>query len=254
MIVIKRNQIIVTALVIMVAIAGYLNYTDRIGNNITSKDDPKKLANSLEPADFDYEEFAGIGILNGEIDIATNDNATVDVAQIPVVQDEAKNDSATLDGVITNEVTADKAVNNDVASNTTNQADASEPGTAVFVNNSLDNTYFVQAKLDREQARAKQKDVLTEMINNANVDKEQRAECANAMLDIQKRIEKETSAEAMIKAKGFNEVYVRIDDNTVDVVVSKDVLSEAEMAQIEDIVVRKTGMSVDNIRISPLKN
>ncbi len=219
MIVIKRNQIIVTALVIMVAIAGYLNYTDRTGIKTVNKDNSNELSEIMKPTDFDYEEFAGIGVLNGEINIATKD---VDVNKL------------------------EKELNTNNNSN--------EPGTAVFVNNILDSTYFVQAKLDREQARAKQKDMLTEIINNANVDKQQRAECANAMLDIQKRIEKETSAEAMIKAKGFNEAYVRIDDNTVDVVVSKEALSEAEMAQIEDIVVRKTGVTVDNIRISPLKN
>ena len=57
----------------------------------------------------------------------------------------------------------------------------------------------------------------------------------------------------MIEAKGFNEVYVRIDDDTVDVVVNKESLSEAEIAQIEDIVKRKTGVSADKIRISPIK-
>ena len=57
----------------------------------------------------------------------------------------------------------------------------------------------------------------------------------------------------MIKSKGFKNVYVRIDDETVDVVVDKDNLTDAEIAQIEDIVKRKTSVSADKIRISPLK-
>ena len=73
------------------------------------------------------------------------------------------------------------------------------------------------------------------------------------MLQIQQRIEKETAAESMIEAKGFKEVYVRIDDDTVDVVVDKAELTDAEVAQIEDIVKRKTGVSADKIRITPLK-
>ena len=111
----------------------------------------------------------------------------------------------------------------------------------------------MQAKLDREQSRAKQKETLTELINNQNVDKSQKADCANSMLEIQQRIEKETAAEALIEAKGFAEAYVRIDNNTVDVVVSKSVLSDAEIAQIEDIVKRKTGIDTANIRVAPLK-
>lgn len=229
MIVIKRNQIIVTALVIMVAIAGYLNYNDRKNNEVASKEASNNLNGILEPSNIDYEEFAGNGILDGEINIATTNGVT---------PESTGSEKTTQEGIVPNEVQV---------------ADNSDAGTAVFVNNNLDNTYFVQAKLDREQARAKQKDVLTEMINNVNVDKEQRAECANAMLEIQKRVEKETAAEAMIESKGFDEAYVRIDDNTVDVVVSKSELTDAEKAQIEDIVVRKTGVSVDNIRISPLK-
>ena len=73
------------------------------------------------------------------------------------------------------------------------------------------------------------------------------------MLEIQQRIERETAAEAMIEAKGFKEVYVRIDDDTVDVVVDRAELTDTEVAQIEDIVKRKTGYSNDKIRISPLK-
>ena len=235
MMVIKRNQIIVTALVIMIAIAGYLNYNDKKQNLAVNSDNvtaSSKLSESLMPADFEYEEFAGMDIFNGEISIASTDGENADLLKSASAQNISEENSQQLQDVQTGE---------------------SAVGEAVLVNTSLDNTYFVQAKLEREQARAKQKDMLTEMINNTNIEKEQRAECANAMLDIQKRIEKETSAEAMIKSKGFDEVYVRIDDNTVDVVVNKKELTEAEKAQIEDIVVRKTGISVENIRISPLK-
>ena len=58
-------------------------------------------------------------------------------------------------------------------------------------------TFFAEAKLDREQARAKQKDMLTEMMNNESVDGEQKAACADNMKKKKKRIEKETAAEAM---------------------------------------------------------
>ena len=92
------------------------------------------------------------------------------------------------------------------------------------------------------------------MINNDNISEEKKNECTDSMIEIQSRIEKETAAEAMIKSKGFNEAYVRIDDETVDVVVQKESLSEAETAQIMDIVKRKTGMADDKIRISTLKS
>ena len=64
--------------------------------------------------------------------------------------------------------------------------------------------------------------------------------------------EKETAAEILLESKGFDDVVVSITDSTVDVVVNASELSEAQRAQIEDIIVRKTGVSPDAIVISTL--
>ena len=207
---VKRNQVVVTALAVMIAAAGYLNFTEsRSSGDITDVDlnDPTS-----------YE-----ALLNDDGSIATiADGADTDGLEIALGIDD------------TAEVYDDT-------------------GAAVYVSAQAD-TYFVQAKLEREQARASQKDMLTEMINNTNVDDTKKQECADNLLEIQQRIEKETAAEAMIESKGFSEAYVRIDDDTVDVVVNKSELTDTELAQIMDIVTRKTGMSESQVRISPLKS
>lgn len=240
MFVIKRNQVIVTALAVMIAVAGYLNFTEsnlgESGKTAVMLTEEGDASTALLP-DGDIETLA---------DNAPEADENMDVAAT----------NATMDP-ITAEVTggaqgAEVAVSEGDATVAVSETD--DTGAAVFVNAQADTTtYFVQAKLDREQARSKEKDILTEMINNDNIDKEQKTACADSMLEIQKRIEKETAAEAMIEAKGFNEAYVRIDDETVDVVVEKEALSEAETAQIMDIVKRKTGIAEDKVRISPLK-
>ena len=207
---VKRNQVVVTALAVMIAAAGYLNFTEsRSSGDITDVDlnDPTS-----------YE-----ALLNDDGSIATiADDADTDGLEIALGIDD------------TAEVYDDT-------------------GAAVYVSAQAD-TYFVQAKLEREQARASQKDMLTEMINNTNVDDTKKQECADNLLEIQQRIEKEAAAEAMIESKGFSEAYVRIDDDTVDVVVNKSELTDTELAQIMDIVTRKTGMSESQVRISPLKS
>lgn len=219
MFVVKRNQVIVTALAVMVAVAGYLNFTESRASEGT------KTAMSLN------EEGDAMALLDDFSVLPDTDPSEV-----------AEGSMEDLDPI-----TAE--VNVAEASTTTGD------GAAVFVNadENVASTFFAEAKLDREQARAKQKDMLTEMMNNESVDGEQKAACADNMLELQKRIEKETAAEAMIESKGFKEAYVRIDDETVDVVVDKQELTDAEIAQIEDIVKRKTGFEADKIRISPLK-
>ena len=219
---IKKNHVIITALVVMIAAAGYLNYIDSTPGDVSEV------------------------MLTDEGDIAAVSDDEV------AVNDE----NPEILGEAALEVTTAKAEESGKAEKTeenTEEAASPDAGTAVFVNSSNDSSYFVQAKLDREQSRNKQKDMLNEMLNNENIDAEKKNEVTTAMLQIQQRIEKETAAESMIEAKGFNEVYVRIDDDTVDVVVDKAELTDAEIAQIEDIVKRKTGVSADKIRITPLK-
>lgn len=217
---IKKNQVIISALVVMVAAAGYLNYID--SNPSAVSDVMYSEEGDVAAVMEDGSDEIAVSDENPEIAVAASEATTAATAEI--------SDSAVLD-----------------------EAASPDAGEAVFVNSSNDSSYFMQAKLEREQARAKQKDMLNEMLNNNNIDEEKKNEVTTAMLQIQQRIEKETAAEAMIEAKGFNEVYVRIDDDTVDVVVDKAELTDAEIAQIEDIVKRKTGVGADKIRISPLK-
>lgn len=204
MFMIKRNQVVVTALAVMIAAAGYLNFQESRGSEGNQT--------ALQ--------------LTEEGDVT----ALVDYSALPDDIDSAETE---LDP-ITAETTGD--------------------GAAVFVSaNTGDSaSYFAEAKLDREQSRAKQKDILNEMLDNKNISQEQKEKCTESMMELQQRIEKETAAEAMIESKGFKEAYVRMDDDTVDVVVDKDTLTDAEVAQIEDIVKRKTGMDASRIRINTL--
>ncbi len=216
MFVIKRNQVVVTALAVMIAAAGYLNFQE----SRSSEGNQTALQ------------------LTEEGDVA----ALVEYSALP---DDVSAEEISLDP-ITAELTTG-----------TELAETTGDGAAVYVSadaNALTgDSYFAEAKLDREQSRAKQKDILTEMLNNENISQEQKEKCTDNMLQLQERIEKETAAEAMIESKGFKEAYVRMDTDTVDVVVDKDTLTDAEVAQIEDIVKRKTGYDASKIRINTLQ-
>ena len=213
MFVIKRNHVIIVALVIMVGVAGYLNYMD---NNLKNDE------------------------------IILNDNGEISA----LVPDENLPVNANLDSQI--EMDFDKKNSKKNKFESKNDFEESD-NDAIAVNKSMENSYFVQAKLDREQARAKQKEILDDMINNKNLSESKKTECVDNKIEIQKRIEKESAAESLLESKGFDETYVRIDDETVDVVINKEMLSDAEVAQIEDIVKRKTGFKANQIRISTLK-
>ena len=88
------------------------------------------------------------------------------------------------------------------------------------------------------------------MTSSPGWETDQKQEAIDGMIALTDIAEKETAAEILLEAKGFDDVVVSITDGMVDVVVNTAELSEAQRAQIEDIVVRKTGISAENIVIS----
>lgn len=208
----KKNQIIITALAIMIAIAGYLNFTDK-----ASVDEDKYVFNNKIT---DITETSGL---------VPNEDELLNVNVIEEISEE------------------DLAIE-------TNSPENDAVGEAVFVNSaSVESNYFLESKIKREQTRAQSTEILLNVINNDQLDKEQKTGAAADMVKLQDRIEKEAAAESMLEAKGFKDVFVRMDENGVDVVVNTSKLSENELAQIADVVSRKTGISADKVVIVPLK-
>ena len=217
---VKRNHVIISALVLMVAVAGYFNFRD---GGLVDSDNGMQLTS------------------DGEILALIMD----DVGQEVAVISGGWMDTGNIHNTEIAQTFGESVIETSVATNA--------PGQAVFVNTTNDSSFFIQARLNREQARSSQQSALTEMINNPNISDQIAADTAERLLDIKSRIERETAAEALIEAKGFTEVYVRIGDDSVDVVVDTPQLSEAEIAQIEDVIRRKTGFALDQIFISPLR-
>ena len=123
------------------------------------------------------------------------------------------------------------------------------PGEAVFTSTQAVST-LSSARLLKEQTRAKNKEVLEEIVNNEVLDSAQKEEAVVNMIAMTDRSEKEMEAEILLSAKGFTETVVSIGDNSVDVVVCMETLTDAQLAQIMDIVTRKTQINAENVIIS----
>ena len=112
----------------------------------------------------------------------------------------------------------------------------------------LQNSLTDVKKLKEQLEKSKQD--LTVYVQELDADLTAIQEKINELNDL--ITEKETAAEILLEAKGFEDVVVSITDDMVDVVVNTAELTEAQRAQIEDIVVRKTGMNPEAIVISTL--
>ncbi len=236
---VKKNQIMITALAIIIAVAGYLNFA---GSKITEEEIMTAGSGTVMSEDVADSDVAAL------FEISDEDMEQADIQSMD--SDVVLNESNYLDENM-EEIMAEN-MTGEMAQNTENQlSDGETPGEAVFTSAASLDT-LSGARLLKEQTRARNKETLLEIINNVNISEEQKQEAVDNMIAITDVAEKETAAEILLESKGFDDVVVSITDSTVDVVVNASELSEAQRAQIEDIIVRKTGVSPDAIVISTL--
>ncbi|MCL2187496.1 MAG: SpoIIIAH-like family protein [Defluviitaleaceae bacterium] len=231
--VLKRNQIIITALVIMIAIAGYLTWLD-------SRPD---------------DDHIGYRMVDGEIAALISPTGAI----VGVTHEEADPWATTHSTTIytmADDVTWPSFGDLDLSqilALPTNEDNITEAGEAIFVDGRSQTPFFVQARLNREQHRSGLRATLTEIINNDNVSDAQRTQAVEDKLEIQRRVERESGVESLLESKGFSEVYVRISDNGVDIIVGKETLTSSELAIILEAAMRKTGLNANQVFVSPMR-
>lgn len=242
---IKKNQLMITALAIMIAIAGYLQFAgSSLEDEYVKVDDSNVQTGGASPTGSDgiiTENYTTQDLL----DLSEEDLLQSGVTEIDSM------DSDLEDTPVDNYLDADLQVsqNNPVAEQTGTPDEGEIPGEAVFTS-STGMAILSEAKLLKEQTRAKNKETLLEIINSTGLSDEQKQEAVNSMVQMTAIAEKEAAAEILLEAKGFTDVVVSINGNAVDVVVNAASLDDAMRAQIEDIVTRKTDIEPQNIIIS----
>ena len=140
----------------------------------------------------------------------------------------------------------------DAGTDTASEEVTDTPGEAVLTSTGTGSSFAAQAKLTREQVRSKNKETLLEIINNENVTEEQKQNAVNDMTALTENAEKEAAAELLLESKGFTDAVVT--DGSVDVVIGQSEITDAQRAQIEDIVKRKTEISGENIVITTMQS
>ena len=224
----RRNQIIITTLAIMIAAAGYLNYSAK--QEIAGVEVYEAGMMEISDEDILAENQALHGVDDGSlVEIMSLDQ---DGSELPVDVITSAEQSATS------------------AENETAAAGIENPGEAVLTGGTTVSEYIAGVQLDREQIRAKNKETMMELINSDHIPDVEKQAVIQNMIRMTEISEKENAAETLLKAKGFVDPVVSITENQVDVVINAVSLTDPERAQIEDIVKRKTEVGAEGIVIT----
>lgn len=199
----RKNQIVVAALALMIAAAGYLNYT--------------------------YE--------NDEKEIAT-------MATKNEKQDEKKTKktaSLTEGEILT-----------DTEASSSDMGDDHAGETVLTDSKNVQVSKAASLKMDREQTRAAAKSTLMEVVNNSALTDVEKQAAVEELAVMTELAQKEAACELMLSSKGFEEAVVSIAADGADVILNATEVTDAQRAQVEDIINRKAGIAADHIVISTM--
>jgi len=211
----KRKQLVVLSLVLMIVIAGYLQY-------------------SYKNSSVSVNDLADSDILDGEI--ADSDAPRLGEA---VYVDNSDFISSEVDGK------KDDSDKND------EKKDEKEKDSKKTVQASKQaNSFFAQAKIDKDLTRGKNKDELEDITKDPNSSKDLKSQASEKILALIDKSEKEMAIESLIKEKGYSDVVVFMaDDGSLDIVVKTESLSDIEATQIADIAARQANVVISDVHV-----
>lgn len=125
----------------------------------------------------------------------------------------------------------------------------------VSVANDSGAQFFDQARLKREKAHDEALDTIRKTLKSSSLSAQEKKEYTEQMTAWLEDLNAENEIETLIRAKGFADCLCFLQSGRADLTVmtSGQPLTAAQVAQIRDIVIRKSTVSAQNITVVEVK-
>ena len=216
--IIKKNQLTILVLALMLVTAGYLNYNST--QNVATG-----------------TEIASLGDATLVSSNAVEDNEWSN----------NKNISNETQNVIT---TNGELIENTTENSTDNTSKEIEKNTAVTNSNVEDKSdYYTSSKLEREMMYSQMLDSNQKILDSTKASNKQKETAQKEITKLNNTKNSIMISENLIKTKGFEDCIVYSNDKSVDVVIKKNKLKKEDTAQIQSIVAREMNVKITDIHI-----
>lgn len=131
-------------------------------------------------------------------------------------------------------------------------ANVSEDAQQTIANTS--NDLLAESRLNRQTARDTVLDELEKQLEAVSTDATLKAQALESRTNHVNNIQLENTVETLIKAKGFTDCMVFINDDKVTVLLlESDDLTSEKISIVTEIITGQTGADISNITITPVK-
>lgn len=137
----------------------------------------------------------------------------------------------------------------DSAVEETSQVSELDSGAAEFIS-VQDDEYFAEVKLNRTAAHDAALEELQAVLASAEVDSEVAVSTADAIEELSGTLKMESDIESLVSAKTGSECIAVISENTVEIVVNSEALTQTNVLQISDIISQVCSGKYENVKIS----
>ena len=205
--ILKKNQVIISVIAIMLIAAGYMNYT---ANN----------KQTLQTAALkDSEKYGDLGDATLVSTNAVSENVEETGALV-------ENTPENIETVTENTV-----------------SETSVPAVS-------DNQYFAESKLEREKMYSQMLESYQKIINNSQISDKQKAISQNEIKKINDTKNAIMISENLLKNKGFEDLIIFVNGDSISIVIKAKELTQEQIAQVQNIIVRELKADIENIHIS----
>lgn len=205
--ILKKNQVIISVIAIMLIAAGYMNYT---ANN----------KQTLQTAALkDSEKY-------GDLGDATLVSANAVFENVEETGSLVENTPENTETVTENTI-----------------SETSVPAVS-------DNQYFAESKLEREKMYSQMLESYQKIINNSQISDTQKEISQNEIKKINDTKNAIMISENLLKNKGFEDLIIFVNGDSISVVIKAKELTQEQIAQVQNIIVRELKADIENIHIS----
>ena len=221
----KKNQVVILALALMLMTAGYMNYTNNHENE-------NMLLASLGDA-----QLVSANAVDGN---STNENE-LNNAQESTNEQNALNETTEAN---TNEVDPNASMANETVESNSEVADSNAPTQADG------SDYFTRSKLERETMYSQMIETYTNILENDKISSEQKDIAENEIKNINDTKNAIMVVENLFETKGFENAVVFVNSPSVNVVIKAKELTTEQVAQVQNIIQRELKTDIENIHIT----
>jgi len=201
--IIKKNQLTILVISLMLVTAGYLNYNENIQT-------------STEIADI------------GDATLVSSNLSNSTINQISQTIQKETEDSS-----------------NEVASSISTNEESIQTNSEIFDTKE----YFNSSRLERDTMYSQMLESYQKILDSTTTSEKQKSSAQEEIDKINKTKNAIMISENLIKTKGFEDVVIFQNDDSISVIINKGELKKEDIAQVQSIIAREMEAKIEDIHI-----